>query len=350
MLNKMGLAVQIADQFKKYKTDVALKNLAYNFLTRERKRTYGHENENKTIYVIRSLDDTSRLYIGPRHNLLANYFYVLSHVAYAETRGWIPVVDQLNYPIYNSLPYEVHGTKNAWEYFWTQPGPCTLEEAYKSKNVVLSKRNWYGQWDLGYDVEKYYDKDTISWFHGLAQKAALRPEIEDRRREIRQQLFTHGMRILGVSVRMGGHAMNAYMPAPGHPIQPGYAEMLVVCKEKFEEWGMDHLFLATDSDSAISAFRDSFGDKLIVLPRQRCPAEMDGQSDSVNPMFSKQNIYQTSLDYLTEMELLASCTGLIGTVSSGLRYAMVRNGGAYEHIDILDCGKIEDTRMRRGEN
>ena len=48
------------------------------------------------------------------------------------------------------------------------------------------------------------------------------------------------------------------------------------------------------------------------------------------------------------MEALASCTGLLGSVSSGLRYAVVRNNGKYEKIKILDYGRFNDER-RRGD-
>ena len=109
----MKLLKQLAKQFKKYRFGTAIKNILYHFITRERQKSFGPKNSDKTIYIIRSIDDKSPFYIGPVHNLLANYFYVLSHIQYAKTKGWVPVVDELNYPVYNSMEESINGTKNA---------------------------------------------------------------------------------------------------------------------------------------------------------------------------------------------------------------------------------------------
>ena len=100
----MGLLKKVVNQYQKYTFDVATKNLVYHWKTRERHKSFGEKNPDKHFYAIRSLDDTSKYYIGPRHNLMANYFYVSSHLAYAQKNNLQPVVDQLNYPVYISQP------------------------------------------------------------------------------------------------------------------------------------------------------------------------------------------------------------------------------------------------------
>lgn len=342
----MALAGQILDQFRKYNTGVALRNLLYNWFNREKHSSYGTLNQDKVFYVIRSLNDTSPLYIGTRHNLLANYFYTLSHLAYARERDWIPVVDQLNYPVYNSLPKPLGGTMNAWEYFWEQPSSYTLDEVYRSANVVLSKRSWYGQWDMGYETEKYYDEELVKLFSALSDTVPLNRAVKERCEQIREKYFIPDRKVLGVSVRVSGHSRRAYLQAPGHPIQADNEEMLGICMERLQEWGMDSIFLATDSEATVAAFRECFRDRLIVIPRQRCQIQLEGADDPLKPMYSPESIYQTSLDYLTEMELLAGCTALLGSISSGLRYAVVRNSARYEHMDILDFGRFRDNRYR----
>jgi len=337
---------QVAGQFKKYKTDVALRNLGYNLITRERRRSFGDLNADKTFYVIRSVDDMSPLYIGPRHNLLANYFYVLSHLAYAREKGWIPVVDMLNYPVYNSLPEPVNGTRNAWEYFWEQPSEYTLKEVYQSKNVVLSKRNWYGQWDMGYGIANYYDKDTVRFYHGLSEFVPLNAVTREYISRLKAEKLCSDLRILGVSARFGGHSQLAFRAAPGHPKQPDIADVLEAAKRRSEEWGADKLFIASDYGDAVQAFREAFGDRLIYTERSRTPLNAAKMPDARKAMYFSENIWQTSLDYLAEMELLSECSSLLGSVNSGLRYAVVRNGGKYEYMEILDCGLLADNRMR----
>ena len=149
------MIMKILEQYNKYKIIPASKNIIYHWVTRERLKNFGNLNKDKIFYVIRSIDDESKFYIGPKNNLLANYFYVLSHLQYAIKNKWIPIIDQKNYPVYNKVPCLINGTMNAWEYFWQQPSNYKLEEVYASKNVVLSKRNWFSEWDMGYDASKY---------------------------------------------------------------------------------------------------------------------------------------------------------------------------------------------------
>ena len=104
----MGLILICKKLKKRYKEkmpSVATKKLLYDFLTRERTKRFGNENPGKTFYIIRGYDYNSRFCIAPVHNLLANYFYVIYHLFYARKKGWIPVVDQQNYPEYNTMGY-----------------------------------------------------------------------------------------------------------------------------------------------------------------------------------------------------------------------------------------------------
>lgn len=337
---------QIQEQFKKFKFTVAVKNIIYHFITRERRCSFGDKNPDKTVYIIRSINEKSPFYIGAVQNLLANYFYVLSHIQYARTRGWIPVVDQLNYPVYNSRKEPINGTMNAWEYFWQQPGGISLDEAYQSRNVVLSKQSWFWQWDMGYDAEKYRDKDCIAFYHELSESVPLNAQTRTHVEQTKKAMLPPGKRILGVNVRIGGHDRQAARHGEGHPIQPQIDELLSLVAECRERWGSDLIFLACDTDYVVRAFRAAFSDALVVMPRLRAEPGTEFGLDRNKQMFRPENLIRTSLDYLTEMELLASCSALIGTVTSGLRYALVRNNNAFAHTEILDCGTFPDHRRR----
>jgi len=342
----MGLLRQVVNQYQKYKFDIATKNLIYHWKTREKQKSFGQKNPDKQFYVIRSLDDTSKYYIGPRHNLMANYFYVLSHLAYAKKNNLQPAVDQLNYPVYISQSEQVHGSYNPWEYFWEQPNGITLDEVYSSKHVTLSKQNWYYEWDMGYDVANYTNKELVTQYHSLAETVPLNATMQQYCKDKKQVLFTGNEKILGVSVRIGGHSDTAYSQGAGHPKQPSAEEMIQLVDTRLVKWDMDKVFLATDSDYAIEIFEKAFGDSLLILPRMRSPKGYDQKGDPQKPMYFTNNIIQTTKDYIAEMELLASCDSLMGSVSSGLRYAVVQNNSVYENIEILDYGRFKDERKR----
>ena len=343
----MGLLRQVVNQYQKYTFDIATKNLIYHWKTRERCKSFGKNNPDKQFYVIRSLDDTSKYYIGPRHNLMANYFYVLSHLAYAQKHNLQPVVDQLNYPVYISQSTSVHGSYNPWEYFWEQPDGISLDEVYSSKNVILSKQNWHWQWDMGYNVENYTNEGLIAQYYALSELVPLNKTMRMYCDNIKQALFSKNKKILGVSVRVAGHSEIAYFQGPGHPKQPSAEEMIQLVESRLVAWDMDKVFLATDSDYAVELFRKAFGKQLIIMVRMRSPIGYDQKKDGLKPMYASENIIQTTKDYIAEMELLAYCNGLLGTVSSGLRYAVVQNNMNYKHIEILDYGRFEDKRKRK---
>lgn len=340
--------VKVCNQYRQWKPDIATKNILYQILKRECQKSFGFENLDRTFYVIRSIDDQSRFYTGPVHNLLANYFYVLSHLQYAKLRGWVPVVDQLNYPVYNSVTVPVNGSMNPWEYFWEQPGGVGLDEVYRSRHVVLSRRSWFGQWDMGYDVRNYFDTHLIEKFHLLSKMAPLNTPTEEYVCNMRKTLLPAGHETLGVSYRFGGHARSSPYHGSGHPIQPEVSGLIEVAKECIEKWNMKRIFLASDECNAVQQFQRAFGERLITLPRERADAEASYDLEHPNPMYVPEQSYRTALDYLTEMELLSCCGALLGSITSGLRYAIIRNGGRYTHLKILDNGLFPDQRRKQG--
>lgn len=343
----MGLILICKKLKKRYKEDkpfVATKKLLYDYFTRERTKRFGNENPGKTIYIIRGYDYNSRFCVAPVHNLLANYFYVISHLFYAREKGWIPVVDQQNYPEYNTMDHPVNGTMNAWEYYWIQPGGVSIEEAYKSQRVVLSRRNFLSQWDLGYDPENYYNKDLVHEFYDLSKTVSLN-HITREYIEGKKALLPLGGKVLGVNVRIGGHSERALNRADGHPVQPEISDLIQTVKARMSEWNMEYVFLASDNEGSIQAFRDEFKDRLFVVRRMRAEAGKEYIWDREKTMYQKENLFQTSLDYLTEMTLLSSCDALIGSISSGFRYAVMKGINNIKHLEIVNCGIIDMSKQ-----
>ncbi len=337
---------QVVQYYRKWKFVYATKNLLYYLLTREKKKSYGKRNCEKVIYIIRSIKEDSCLYTGAQHNLLANYFYVLSHIKYAEDHGWISVVDQKNYPVYNLQQDLFQGSDNPWEYFWIQPAGISLEEAYQSKHVVLSKRSWYGQWDLGYQTKNYYDKKTVALFHELMNHVPVNEETSKYIQKVKERIFPNSGKIMGVVYRYGGHSVSCYYQGEGHPIQPAMDEFLELITKYFNEWNMDFIFLTSDEQTFVDQAQNIFGDQILVLPRIRMTEGMKYDQSHTNPMREEGQVNQTALEYIAEMELLAQCDSILGSITSGFRYAYLKNNFHYEHFKIIEHGFFNDTRRK----
>ena len=69
------------------------------------------------------------------------------------------------------------------------------------------------------------------------------------------------------------------------------------------------------------------------------------KKDTEKDMYLKCNLFQTSLDYLTEMTLLSSCDALIGSITSGFRYAVMKGINNIKHLEIVNCGIIDMSKQ-----
>lgn len=338
---------QLCQQFRRWGAKNAIKNIAYHALYRQETCSFGKRNADKTVYIIRSPAMNSKFYLGVPLDILAGYSYVLSHLVYAQEMGWYPVVDQLNYPMNNQGIDEINGTRNGWEYFWPQPSVITLEEAYHSRHVILSKRSWYQPGNIEYSVPAHMDQNVIHKFHQLMETIPLNSVTAEYCDMRHKALFPQGKKVLGVASRGGTMAKDSPAPAPNHPIQPSIDELIRVAEDRMAHWNMEYLFLTTEREETLERFRDAFGTALLAISRQRFrPEEKKLETIAPGSLYQRKQKYQTSLDYLTEMELLARCDGLIGAITSGLRYAIFRNGGTYQHFEVLDFGRFPDLRRR----
>lgn len=343
----MKLIGKVIRQYRTFRPVIATKNVLYGLTEREKRKSFGPANADDTFYVIRCINSASRFHNGPVLNLLANHSYVLSHLHHAYEHGYLPVVDQLNYPVYNTPAQPINGTRNPWEFFWEQPGGHTLAEAYESRHVILSQRNWISEWNLGYDIARHKDPGTIGHLHKLSETVPLNAATRAHVESSWQENLARFSRILGVNYRFSWHSKGSAQKAPGHPIQPEIDALLAAVLKRCEAWDIDAVFFATESEDAVNYFRSALGPRLVTLRRVRRKDDAVYNEQNPNPMYTPGAMYQTALDYLTEMELLARCTALMGSITSGLRYAIIRNNAAYEHLDIPDLGLFPDTRRKR---
>ena len=99
---------------------------------------------------------------------------------------------------------------------------------------------------------------------------------------------------------------------------------------------MEYVFLASDNDAAVHAFREALGnDKLIIYKRMRTEIGKEYKKDTEKDMYQSNHLFQTSLDYLTEMVLLSNCNAIIGSITSGLRFAVVLGAENIQHLEIV---------------
>lgn len=310
----------------------------------EKRVSYGEKNPDKTFYVIRPyffLEENEYIFQNIP-NLLTQYYYNLQKLSYALEQGYIPVVDWQNY---GRLPHSedepVNGTTNSWEYYWNQPSSYTLEEVYESKNVILSTRN-IGQ--FGYIPNCSMAPPLNRYAELLAELCpqyasyfSFNKSTQEYIDNAYEALFSGKERVLGVVVRGSSYGIKGTV-YKSHPKQLSINELIKQVHERIEEWELDYIFFTNETQELIDIMRNEFGNKLIYLPRMRDRIDRLKTTEDKNPMYEKGQRYQTNLDYITEIALLARCTSLFGSMSSGMRTAIILNAGQYEHMLVVDKG------------
>ena len=144
-------------------------------------------------------------------------------------------------------------------------------------------------------------------------------------------------RVLGVIVRGSSYGMTGTV-YKSHPKQLSINELIKCVYKYLQEWDLEYIFFTNETQELIDIMKQEFKEKLVYLPRLRDSVDRLKNSDAKNPMYAPGQKYQTNLDYITEIALLARCNSLLGSMSSGMRTAIILNAGAYENMMVVDKG------------
>lgn len=312
-----------------------------HYAWKEHKKKFGDLNPDVTFYVIRRKP--------PRVGMNSHFIVNLGQVRYAVKRGWIPVIDMQNYPNVYLEPEEL-GRINAWDYYFNQPckPQYSLEEVYKSKNVVLSS------WEIPKlrpdDTMEFFTRmDIIEMWHRYFVKyigfsEALLKEVD----KMYEKYFKNidGGRILGVCLRGTDYFVNK---PSGHPVQPSISEALDVTRKVIKEQNCEWIYLATEDIHILEAFLEEFGEKVIYYKEaKRYDMTSSGEPITTYAFDSnrKNDKYIRGMEYMVSMVLLTKCNCFIGGRTSGnvavmvwqphYDYTYFWNLGRFGFDDVID--------------
>lgn len=286
-------------------------------------------NKNKSlqpIYIIRRYQKPEDM-----SGFFSNYFFVLGHIIRANKMGLKCAVDMENYRTCYSEEHAVNGTNNAWEYYFEQPCGITLQEAYESKNYILSSDSYQYGVVPNYAIEGgvFPDKNMVeSLLPYIKENMIIKPHITQKAKEIMESW--NGLRILGVHVR--GTDMKNFQ---GHPEPPSLDKYMDAVEKCFDGGKYDKIFLCTDEAPVITAFEEKYGARLIKSDAFR---STDGNAvHTSNKVGIRENHhYQLGIEVLIDAMLLSSCTSIVCGHSNVPYAAIVMNGNRYEQINLLD--------------
>ncbi len=268
---------------------------------------------------------------------------VLAGLVYAEDNGMTPVAEfTLDVP-YAQEPGFL-GTNDPFEYYFM---PLLPGDWRKSRAIVRTKgvskgysgdrlfvayekieAKYGGEYGLS---EEYTERLADMWKKYIFFNDRTEKQVKDT--PIIKKILEK--KTLGVHVR--GTDYNRGVS--GHPVAVSESEHILRAKKLLQDKGYEQVFLATDEQKTADAFRDEFGDSLIIY--DDILRSTDGNPVHLTEKERPEHHYLLGIEILKDSYALSECAGLvcgISQVSNGVRIMKKACGEKYEDVEIIDRG------------
>jgi hypothetical protein len=315
------------------------------------KASFGELNPDVTFYVIRREPE-----IG---GLCSHIIFNMLRIIIAEKKKMIPIIDMENYPTYYNEDEPINGTMNAWEYYFDQPSSVTLEEVYKSKNVVLSDLLWPGRKFLPDFYGNDFLEDTDNQLEYCCEI------VRDYMHFNKYTMCKLNEALASIKRRSGGGDILAVMSRGtdfkklkpfGHHIQPEPEWLIDKSKEIMRKFDIKYCFLNTEEKYVLDMFKCEFGKNLLFLDHSyyddfnkiEAPCQAD-YTDANKHLFigeyikktNEKSKFELTFEYLCNVFIASKCEYLLCGKNGGSIAAILFNNRQYKRKFIVELGMYE---------
>lgn len=256
----------------------------------------------------------------------------LGQVKYALEHDMIPIVDFKNY--HNSYITEDQiGKVNAWELFFENLCPVSLEDVLASEKYELCKPE--NMQDSPGGRGFFRKKDLWYWSEMYQHFVILNKESQEYIAKDQARIFPNGFeRVLGVALRG-----TDYKVAKGHPLQPSEEEMIAATRKLLKKGYYQKIFVKTEEKRVVERFEKEFPGIVISMDSGFYDNMVALGTNIADQSFDRENdTYLKGMEYLSTIALLAKCEGLICGMNGGSEAALYMNGGNYRDVKIFFRG------------
>jgi len=247
----------------------------------------GNLHPDKVFYIIQR---------HPGFGFFSNLIFVVNHIKIALDMGFIPMVDMQNFTnIYNEKE-KIFNTFNSWEYYYEQISPYTLEEVYKSKNIILTDRIFYAGNDFSNDINEKKELVEILNKYIKVKKNKLRAI-----RYLKNKLFQN-KKILGIHFRGTGYKFSQVR----YPITIN--QMINKVNELLETENYEKIFIMTEDENNFKVLEKYYGKKLIF---SNTSVRGKTNMEVYDKYPRSRHRYKIGRNVLIETYLLSYCDGFI---------------------------------------
>lgn len=237
----------------------------------EKRASFGNENINNTIYVIRPNSEDGI------QGLMSLLIQVLRKLEYADRKGLVPFVDFYNY---KTQYYD--GETNSWENFFKQVSELTLQDVYKSKNVILSGATPFFKEDVS------LFKETIFFDNVLAKKCNSIISKYISLSEEAEKVLLNELKSIDIGDCLGVYLRGTdyvKLKPSGEYRQPDINEVIVKIDEFIQKHEINKIFLVTEDYSYYDILKKRYGNNLIIVSYDSFIKDYDGKD-----YLSKSNV------------------------------------------------------------
>lgn len=304
----------------------------------------GSADPERIYYIISRQDKTAGLF--------SYYFTALSHIIYALSRSWVPVVNMRDGYYYLCHDDEGQaGRINVWDLYFEQPGRSSLDDVLHAANVIEAKTVWAYDRELNFSLmdpgNPLYEICRV-----FSDHVPLNSTLGNYCKNVQMRTLERPVETIGISYRS---TYDKFKPL-GHFVQPSLDVLIGETDRLLSSNIFNYIFLATEDSSAVDLFVRRYGaDKVFTVDRPRVGggvsvAKTSGVDDRIfsgvfnglnssefieGVRFDRENDkYKVACEYISEMHILSKCGGLMGARSNGTMYAYLMNGGRYKYTNL----------------
>ena len=315
---------------RKYRTDLK-KTKKYNT----------HINKKDIVYIIRRSD--------PNVGIFSCILTFLTHLRYADEKGYIPVIDMMNYD--NEYLYDNElGVINAWEFYFEQPKDTTVEQAYGLyKKIKISSGHFQKQFipSNAFLCSKESDDSIIwknLWKKYINVNSQTKQYLESMYNNIEKKC--HGNHFLGVLCR--GTDYFHYTNAQGNiDIELKLMKVIEFVGNIAEKKECQYIFLATEDQDIFDRFFKAFAERLLYFDDERLQSDED---QLLGQAWKKNNIdlKKKGLNYILNFYVLSQAKFFVGARTSASVFLPIV--GEKEYMFFYDLVNIEDEIRKEQES
>ena len=286
--------------------------------------SFGPENEDKTIFLIRPNSEDGV------QGLLSLFIQSIAWVDFAKRKGYIPYIDYLQY---KTQYYD--GKHNVWEDYFTQPSDLTYSEIFRSRKVIFSGPMLFDEANEGmFEKEIFTDPAQCRYCHDLIwNNISLSQEAKEIVEREAQALNIDSC--IGLYLRGTDYTK---MRPTGEHVQPDMDQFLEKVDEFTAKYPDAPLFLVTEDREHYDRLKAHCGDRLRIVSFDSFVDNYDGKDFLSKSDVLSHDTKKRGMDYLVKMVLLSRCRYLVSSITMGSIAAYAMNGNRYEDSYIFDLG------------